>query len=346
MDRKLNRALAESFKDIDVQKRVDRLAEWQTRAANASSTDYEHADTVNDFYDLSTELARWGWHESFHFAPLKEGESLNDAILRHERSMMDKLHLDSTKTVLDVGCGIGGPMRHVVRATGARVRGININEHQIKLGQELNQAANLDHLADCVQCDFMDMGVFEPNSFDATYAIESTAHAPNKVGAYEQIFRVLKPGAYFWGQETILTSEFRADNTEHQKIKDRLMGTMALYEIGSISEIRVALETVGFKVVECEDLGRPSPNSVPWYMPLTGKGQFFHASRTSPVRRAYTLMTLRLAETFRLVPKGTAAATKLTAAVADASIEGGRTGIFSVLGCFLAQKPNHHNIQS
>ncbi len=346
MDRKLNRALADSFEGIDVQQSVDRLADWQTRAANAPSTDYDHADTVNDFYDLSTELARWGWHESFHFAPMKKGESLNDAILRHEGSMIEKLQIDSTKTVLDVGCGIGGPMRHVARTTGAQVVGININEHQIKVGQELNQAAELDHLTDFVHCDFMDMSVLESNSFDAAYAIESTAHASDKISAYEQIFRVLKPGAYFWGQETILTGEFRAERTEHQEIKDRLMGTMALYEIGSIAEVKAALETVGFKVDECDDLGRASPESVPWYMPLTGKGKFFHASRTSPLRRAYTLMTLRIVEALRLVPKGTAAATKLTAAVADASIEGGRAGIFSVLGCFLAQKPATQDIPS
>ena len=346
MDRKLSKALTESFKGVDVHQRVDQLANWQTRAANSSPADYDHTDTVNDFYDLSTELARWGWHESFHFAPMKKGETLNDAILRHEGSMIEKLQIDSTKTVLDVGCGIGGPMRHVVRATGARVRGININEHQIKVGQELNQEAKLDHLADFVQCDFMDMSVFEPNSFDAAYAIESTAHAPDKAGAYEQIYRVLKPGAFLWGQETILTDKFRAENAEHQNIKRRLMNTMALYEIGSILEVKGDLERVGFNVYECEDLGRPRPNSVPWYIPLTGKGQFFHTSRTTPVRRAYTLMSLRVAEAFRLVPTGTAAATKLTAAVADASIEGGRAGVFSVLGCFLAQKPATFDAQS
>ena len=117
------------------------------------------------------------------------------------------------------------------------------------------------------------------------------------------------------------------------------MKSMALCELDSIKQIQHALEQVGFKVLECEDLGRPNPDTIPWYMPLTGKGQVFHASRTSPVRRAYTLMTVKLVEALRMVPKGTAAATKLTADVADASIEGGRSGIFSVLGCFLAQKP-------
>lgn len=341
LNRKLSQALTESFEGVDVQKRVDRLASWQSRATNDSEEEYDHAETVNDFYDLSTELARWGWNESFHFAPLKVGESLSDAILRHERLMIEKLQLDSTKKVLDVGCGIGGPMRHVARATGAHVLGVNINEHQIKVGTALNNKTDLEHLTDFVQCDFMDMSVLEPNSFDAAYAIESTAHAPDKLRAYEQIFRVLKPGAFFWGQETIKTESYQAQNTEHQQIKNRLMNTMALCELYSIEEVRDALERVGFTVFECEDLGQPSPDSVPWYMPLAGKGKLFHASRTSPVRRAYTLMTLRLAEAFRLVPKGTASATKLTAAVADASIEGGESGIFSVLGCFLARKPMH-----
>ncbi|MXZ44884.1 MAG: methyltransferase domain-containing protein [Gammaproteobacteria bacterium] len=346
MDRKLSQALAKSFKGFDVQSRIDRLESWQSRAADTSRPNYDHTETVNDFYDLSTELARWGWNESFHFAPLRVGESLNDAIIRHERLMINKLQLDNTKTVLDVGCGIGGPMRHVARATGAKVLGVNINEHQIEIGEALNKKANLAQLTDFVKCDFMDMKVLEPNSFDAAYAFESTAHAPDKVGAYEQIFRVLKPGAYFWGQETILTDHYQPQNLEHKHIKNRLMNTMTLCEIYSIAEVHKALERAGFKVLECEDLGRSSADSVPWYMPLTGKGEVFHASRTSPIRRAYTLMTLRVVEALRLVPKGTAAATKLTAAVADASIEGGRSGIFSVLGCFLAQKLTTHKMQS
>ena len=340
MDRKLSKALTESFEGIDVQSRVDRLAKWQSRAAGSSQLDYNHAETVNDFYDLSTELARWGWNESFHFAPLKVGESLSDAILRHERLMIDKLQLDYTKKVLDVGCGIGGPMCHVARTTGAHVLGVNINEHQIKVGRALNSKANLEHLTDFAQCDFMDLNTLEPNSFDAAYAIESTAHAPDKLRAFEQIFRVLKPGAFFLGQETIMTDAYQTQNREHQEIKNSLMRTMALCEIYSVEEVQDALERAGFKVFECEDLERPCPDSVPWYIPLTGKGKVFHASRTSPVLRAYTLMTLWLAEAFRLVPKGTASATKLTAAVADASIEGGESGIFSVLGYFLAQKPS------
>ena len=38
--------------------------------------------------------------------------------------------------VLDVGCGIGGPLRGVVRATGANVTGLTINQHQINRARE------------------------------------------------------------------------------------------------------------------------------------------------------------------------------------------------------------------
>jgi cyclopropane fatty-acyl-phospholipid synthase-like methyltransferase len=33
--------------------------------------------------------------------------------------------------VLDVGCGIGGPMRNIAKFTHARVTGITLNEYQV-----------------------------------------------------------------------------------------------------------------------------------------------------------------------------------------------------------------------
>ena len=42
---------------------------------------------------------------------------------------------------------------------------------------------------------FMDMNAYADGTFDRGYAIESTCHAPDKVGAFAEIYRVLKPGA-------------------------------------------------------------------------------------------------------------------------------------------------------
>ena len=39
--------------------------------------------------------------------------------------------------VLDMGCGIGGPLRGVVAATGANITGLTINQHQINRAKEI-----------------------------------------------------------------------------------------------------------------------------------------------------------------------------------------------------------------
>jgi len=43
--------------------------------------------------------------------------------------------------VLDVGCGVGGPMRIIAASTGARVTGITISEYQVGRCRQLNAKA-------------------------------------------------------------------------------------------------------------------------------------------------------------------------------------------------------------
>eukprot|EP01098_Paradermamoeba_levis_P004217 TRINITY_DN1822_c0_g1_i1.p2 TRINITY_DN1822_c0_g1~~TRINITY_DN1822_c0_g1_i1.p2 ORF type:complete len:148 (-),score=52.79 TRINITY_DN1822_c0_g1_i1:836-1279(-) len=70
---------------------------------------------VNQFYDLVTVFYEWGWGQSFHFAPRHRGESFEASIARHEYYLALKLKLEESHTVLDVGCGVGGPMRNICR---------------------------------------------------------------------------------------------------------------------------------------------------------------------------------------------------------------------------------------
>lgn len=59
---------------------------------------------------------------------------------------------------------------------------------------------------------------FEPNSFDAVYAIEATVHAPSLEGVYSQIFKVLKPGGVFGVYEWLMTENYDASNPKHREI--------------------------------------------------------------------------------------------------------------------------------
>ena len=207
--RKLSSGLKAQFRGTDVHSRVNRFDGWMDRArvADAGPSDYDHAETVKEYYDLCSEFMEFGWGESLHFAPLSPQESLEESKIRHQRLMIAKLELREGMTVIDVGCGVGGPLRRVVREAGVKVVGVNSNEIQLDKARSLDAAAGLDHMADYLACSFMDMDAIADDTFDRGYAIESTCHAPDKAGAFTEIYRVLKPGALFWGQEMCMTGD-------------------------------------------------------------------------------------------------------------------------------------------
>ena len=284
----------------------------------------------------------FGWGESLHFAPLSPRESLEESKIRHQRLMIAKLELREGMKVIDVGCGIGGPMRRVIREAGVRVAGVNSNEIQLSKAQSLNTEAGLDHMADYLACSFMDMDAIADDTFDRGYAIESTCHAPDKAGAFAEIYRVLKPGALFWGQEMCMTDQFDPDDKRHRAIKQDLMQGIALKDIATMGEVDLALESAGFQVIEGRDraVGDNGPVT-PWYQPMVTRRKVTlgDALRRTPVGRRALLGASRLVEYLGVLPKGSADVIGLLDRTANAYVAGGRAGIFTPLYCFLARKP-------
>ena len=338
----LSRSLRRAYQDWNVNGRVDRLNAWldRSREAGPDGRPYDHTETVNDYYDLCSEFMQFGWNESLHFAPLTPQETLEEAIVNHQRLMIEKLRLQEGMRIVDVGCGVGGPMRRVARESGANVVCLNNNKQQLEETRRRNLKAGLDHKAEYIECNFMDMSAIEANSFDAGYAIESTCHAPDKESAFAEIFRVLKPGALFWGQEMCMTEKFDPDNSSHQAVKDKLMLGIALNDIATFSEVDRALGSVGFHVIEAMDRDIKDGPRTPWYQPMEGQsGTLRNAFRRTPLGRRAMIAGLSLAETFKFFPKGSAAVVRFMDRTAEAYVAGGKTGIFSPLYCFLARKP-------
>ncbi len=339
---KLSRELNDAYRGLDVKRRAQHFDGWIERATpDADGTSgYDHTETVKDYYDLCSGFMVWGWGESLHFAPLTPHESLEESKIRHQRLMISKLTLEQGMTVVDVGCGIGGPMRRVVREAGVRVVGININEIQLKEAKRLNAEARLDHMVDYETCSFMDMSAIEDDTFDRGYAIESTCHASDKQRAFAEIFRTLKPGALFWGQEMCLTDKFDPNDSRHRAIKRDLMRGIALNDIATFREVDHALEAVGFQVIEGMDRDVQKGPSTPWYQPMESRhGTLGNALRRLPLGRKAVIAGSKLAEALRLFPKGSAEVVRLLDRTADTYVAGGRAGIFTPLYCFLARKP-------
>src|SRR5688572_30119576 len=72
-----------------------------------------YRDLINQYYDLVTDFYEYGWGQSFHFAPRREGDRFADAIRESEIFVSDKLALAPGQRVADLGCGVGGPMRAI-----------------------------------------------------------------------------------------------------------------------------------------------------------------------------------------------------------------------------------------
>lgn len=89
-------------------------------------------ELVNTFYNLVTDIYEWGWGQSFHFSPLLPGKTPAASEAAHESRLAALLRLKPGLRCLDVGCGVGGPMRTIASTSGAKVTGITINDYQVE----------------------------------------------------------------------------------------------------------------------------------------------------------------------------------------------------------------------
>ena len=155
----------------------------------------QYKTLVSNYYSLSTDFYEYGWGKSFHFANRFRGETLAESIQRHESYLALKMQLKAGDQVLDIGCGVGGPLRRIAHLSGAHVTGVTISEYQIQRAKLIGRKEWLlsGHRdwktfrilgvpANCrfIQGDFMELP-FADNTFDHVYVIEAACHAPDKV---------------------------------------------------------------------------------------------------------------------------------------------------------------------
>ena len=96
-----------------------------------------------------------GWGQSFHFCRFAYGEPFRQAIARHEHYLAHMMGLRDNMRVLDVGCGIGGPAREIVKFSNVNVIGLNNNDYQIQRATQYAEKEGLSHKLKYTKGDFM-----------------------------------------------------------------------------------------------------------------------------------------------------------------------------------------------
>jgi sterol 24-C-methyltransferase len=313
------------------------LALHEPAAGGVEARRRHYARMVTDFYDLVTDFYEYGWGQSFHFAPRHRGETLAASLARHEFFLALRLGLCPGMRVLDVGCGVGGPMRAIARFSGATIVGINSSAYQVQRGIAQTRAARLEHLCSLRHGDFMEIPP-DDGPYDAVYAIEATCHAPDKARLFAALARVMKPGALFGGYEWCLTSRYDAGDAEHRTVKQGIETGDALPDLVPFDVVLDALRRAGLDVLESRDLAPESDAETPWYEPLAGRWSL-DGFRHTRAGRGATNLAVRALEAVRLAPRGSAAVSTFLNGAAEALVRGGQTGIFTPMFYFLARKP-------
>ena len=299
-------------------------------------SDYQKFNDL--YYDPATDFYEFGWDKSFHFAPRVPGESFQSLLTRHEHFLAQILGLEPGMVVADLGCGVGGTLLEIVRLSGAKIVGVNSNAYQLERARILTEEAELTHLAEFMQCDFLHVDAPD-YSFDAVFAIEATCHAPDKLSIYGEVFRLLKPGACFGAYEYCLTDRFDAKNPIHLKIKADIELGGGILEISDQQTVLDALRTVGLEVLETRDLSIETCPSIPRYQPLIGSGFPLASIRSSNVGRWVTHSSLRALEALRIAPQGTVRVSRNLNLCAVAMAKAGQLGIFTPMYFIHARKP-------
>ena len=252
--------------------------------------------------------------------------------------MAQVLDLRQGMDVADLGCGVGGPMLEIAVYSGARIVGVNSNSYQLERARKLADEAGLAQLTEFLHCDFLEVDAPDA-SFDAAYSIEASCCAPDKLGIYGEVFRLLKPGACFAAYEYCLTDRFDSQNPIHIDLKADMELGGGLLNIDDQQTVNKALRSVGFEVLETRDLAVQTGPSIPWYQPLVGSGLSFASFRSSRVGRWATHSFLKTLEALHIAPQGTVRVSETLNLCATAMAKAGRLDIFTPMYFILARNP-------
>lgn len=177
-------------------------------------------------------------------------------------------------------------------------------------------------------------------TFDALYSIEAICHAPDRLLAFRELFRLLKPGAEAAVIDWILTEKFDRSNREHNEICNQIEHNNAISQRPIAEKYIEALQTAGFEVIETQDLQTVEGDPLKtWYMALQGRDFSLSSFARTPVGRLFIAKTTRILEGLKLAPVGTSETSHVLNTAADALVKAGKLGIFTPSFLVHARKP-------
>jgi ubiquinone/menaquinone biosynthesis C-methylase UbiE len=151
--------------------------------------------------------------------------------------------LETTAAVLEVGCGTGNYIAEIATAIGCRCTGIDPSEEMVSRARSRcpSSVTILSEAAEALSLD--------EASFDSVFNVDVVHHLSDRLRAFAEAFRVLRPGAAFC---VVTDSEWVIRN--HEPLSEYFPETVEfeLQRCPSIEKLQHELREAGFTAIRDE----------------------------------------------------------------------------------------------
>ena len=172
-----------------------------------------HADGGLAHYDTNYGGFQNAVYEAVRREAFGEDIGQNSWLTADEQdTFIEWLALSAGHTLLDVGCGAGGPALRVLDKTGCSVVGVDVHDQAISTARALASARGLNDRTRFERADARQPLPFPDNSFDAVSCIDAINHLPDRPRVIAEWARVLRPGGrLLFTDPIVLTGPVTAD---------------------------------------------------------------------------------------------------------------------------------------
>jgi tocopherol O-methyltransferase len=237
---------------------------------------------VERYYDATLDLYEQLWGEHVHHGywdpgerPDANGADRHAATDRLVRELVDYARVPGGATVLDVGCGIGGPALHLAGVLGCTVDGVTLSVPQAARANEKARAAGLADRARFHRKDALASG-YPDASFDVVWALESLMHFPDRAAFFAEAFRLLRPGGVL-AAATWAVRDGKLDEQDESLVR-QILHHQVMPSFSSLAEHERLALLAGFTEVASVDWSAAVANS--WDPGFTQIRQLEHGRAT------------------------------------------------------------------
>jgi len=204
--------------------------------------------------------------DNLHYGYFDNGDTdlqkATDALIDNFASMA---RIDEDTSVLDVGCGIGGPALYLHEKFGCHISGISTSSRGIEIAKAKSKEKGYSEKVRFYTRDALDNG-FPEDTFDIVWVMESSHLMRNKGRLFEENYRVLRNGGRMLLCDQMLLKEFTArDVLRYRKELAAVEKSFGKAKVETIGFYKAKMGERGFTDIETIDISEQAfPTLIKW----------------------------------------------------------------------------------